>query len=55
MTKVTDPVCGMTIKIEKAVGQTEYEGATYYFCTEACKQQFLEQPERYVGKESAQN
>ncbi len=46
--KVTDPVCGMSFKIEKAVAMSEYGGKSYYFCTEACKRQFDEDPARYV-------
>lgn len=47
--RVTDPVCGMRIKPEKAVDTLVYEGRTYFFCTEACRHQFELEPERYVG------
>ena len=47
--KVTDPVCGMQFNEEKAVAKVEYQGKTYYFCTEACRKQFDEEPARYAS------
>lgn len=47
--KVTDPVCGMEFQVDKAVARSTYEGRTYYFCTEACRKQFEEQPPKYLG------
>ncbi len=46
--KVTDPVCGMTFEPDKAVAKVEYMGTTYYFCTEACRKQFEQDPGRYA-------
>lgn len=46
---VTDPVCGMQIKVEKAAATVEYQGKTYYFCTEACRRQFEQDPARYAS------
>lgn len=46
---VKDPVCGMEVDPESAAAQSEHEGATYYFCAEACKTQFDADPGRYVG------
>jgi len=46
--KVTDPVCGMTFDGKKAVATVEYQGRTYYFCAQACRKQFEEDPARYV-------
>ncbi len=46
--KVTDPVCGMRFEQKKAVTSVEYQGRTYYFCTEACRRQFEEDPDRYL-------
>ena len=34
MAMVTDPVCGMNIDSEEAAGTIEYEGKTYYFCSQ---------------------
>jgi len=47
--EVLDPVCGMTITRDEAVGNVEYRGETYYFCNESCLERFKESPESYVG------
>jgi YHS domain-containing protein len=44
----TDPVCEMEVTEEDAVGKSEYEGKTYYFCSEDCKEEFDENPEDYT-------
>lgn len=43
-----DPVCGMNVEPERAAGQSEYQGQTYYFCSPGCKRRFDEAPEQYV-------
>lgn len=45
---VTDPVCGMKIKPSEAVATEEYEGTTYYFCSQDCAQSFRESPDDYL-------
>jgi YHS domain-containing protein len=45
---VVDPVCGMKIKKSEAKATHEYNGKTYYFCMEGCKEKFVENPENYV-------
>ena len=50
--KVKDPVCGMEVdpRQARAAGLTlEVAGVTHFFCSEACKQQFLEDPARAAG------
>lgn len=49
MAQVKDVVCGMTIDTEKAAGQSQYEGRTFYFCSMECQRQFDARPERYAG------
>lgn len=44
-----DPVCGMTVDETTAQYKSEYEGETYYFCSEACKKTFDADPEAYTG------
>lgn len=46
--KVHDRVCGMEIDAEDAAATVEYEGTTYYFCSDACRQAFEKDPERYA-------
>ncbi len=43
-----DPVCGMKVKKSEAKATYEYDGKTYYFCMEACKDKFVKDPEKYV-------
>jgi Cu+-exporting ATPase len=45
---VTDPVCGMRIDPDDAVASAEYEGKTYYFCSQACHDAFVDDPASYV-------
>lgn len=47
--KAVDPVCGMQVKIQKTVLQSEYRGQMYYFCTVACRTAFDAHPEKYVN------
>lgn len=49
-----DVVCGMGV-IPEAQGtlKTEYEGKTYYFCSETCKKSFEASPGKYVHNEGA--
>jgi Cu+-exporting ATPase len=44
----TDPICGMDVEPENAAAKSEYEGKTYYFCCEDCKQEFDSHPQQYV-------
>jgi Cu+-exporting ATPase len=39
-----DPVCGMRIDTDDAVATAEYEGKTYYFCSQACHDAFVADP-----------
>lgn len=48
----TDPVCGMELNPQTAAGQSEHQGQTYYFCSESCKRQFDQNPERYAGQQA---
>ena len=45
---VRDPVCGMEIAEEDAVGWHEYDGQRYYFCALSCLENFRADPARYV-------
>ena len=46
-----DPVCGMDLTYETAQARSEYNGQTYYFCSLGCKEDFDQEPERYVTQE----
>ena len=42
--KVKDPVCGMEIRPEDAAATEEHEGRTFYFCSRACHDAFVNDP-----------
>lgn len=44
---VKDPVCGMVIRREDAVATEEHDGRTFYFCSDACHEKFVNDPHRY--------
>lgn len=41
-----DPICGMEVEEGKLC--SEYEGKKYCFCSEACKQEFEQNPKKYT-------
>ncbi|MFQ5722776.1 MAG: YHS domain-containing protein [Candidatus Aminicenantales bacterium] len=49
---VTCPVSGKVIKKSEAKATYEYNGKTYYFCSETCKEKFIKNPEKYIKKEA---
>ena len=46
--KVHDPVCGMGIEPQSAFAKRDHLGRTFYFCSQACADQFDKDPHRYV-------
>ncbi|RBP99613.1 copper-translocating P-type ATPase [Bifidobacterium xylocopae] len=49
-TMVTDPVCGMSIDPKTAASSSEYEGKTYYFCSQGCADTFNADPAKVLNK-----
>jgi YHS domain-containing protein len=47
----TDPVCGMQVNKVHAPAVLEYDGTTYYFCLEECRDRFGENPKRYLSRD----
>jgi P-type Cu+ transporter len=47
-----DPVCGMTVDPASA-RSVAHDGKTYYFCSEACKTQFVANPAKYLNPQPA--
>ncbi len=47
---MTDPVCGMTVDVKAAGGQSEYKGTTFSFCSASCKAKFDKNPVQYISK-----
>ncbi len=51
---VTDPVCGMTVDPDTSKGGSDqHAGVTFYFCSEACRDQFVADPGRFVQPKTA--
>ncbi|MBZ5498608.1 MAG: efflux RND transporter periplasmic adaptor subunit [Acidobacteriia bacterium] len=51
-----DPVCGMDIDLSKAIAagrKTDFQGKTYYFCSDDCEQKFNKNPKQYAEKAPA--
>ena len=48
-TKVKDPVCGMVIDEKTARSTGEFQGETYYFCSENCLETFNQNPAEYAA------
>jgi Cu+-exporting ATPase len=49
---VQDPVCGMNVDEKTATSKSEYEGKTYYFCNQSCKEVFEKNPRGFADKGS---
>lgn len=47
---VTDPVCGRDVDPDDAEFVSEYDGDTYYFCSEECQDEFDSDPARYAAR-----
>ena len=39
----------LQVKIRPDTPRLEYQGRTYWFCSEACREDFAKHPERYRG------
>jgi YHS domain-containing protein len=51
--KEHDVICHMDISIADAAGRSDYDGRTYYFCANSCKEQFDRDPEAALKAEDA--
>jgi P-type Cu+ transporter len=43
-----DPVCGMTVDKSAPAGTVEFDGQTYFFCSQHCVKKFRDDPQRYL-------
>ncbi len=46
--KVNGPVCGMEIDPKTAATKMDYQGMTYFFCSDACHSEFMAEPQKYA-------
>jgi putative ABC transport system ATP-binding protein len=44
-----DPVCGMSVDRDSAPAQAKWQGQTFYFCANGCRDEFLASPERFLA------
>jgi YHS domain-containing protein len=42
MSAATDPVCGTSVAIPQQELSEEYAGITYFFCSQACLERFIQ-------------
>jgi len=47
---IIDPVCGMTADPNVGKPRAEYDGKTFHFCCNGCRDKFLADPQKYLGK-----
>ena len=50
MATVLDVVCGLEIDPSRAGARMEYQGETYYFCTQDHRDNFIAEPHRYLPR-----
>ena len=43
-----DPVCAMQVDERTAAGSSTYQGQTYYFCSQGCKEKFEKEPGKFA-------
>ncbi len=46
---VTDPVCGAKGPAGTAAASAEHDGKMFYFCSEQCRDRFVQEPRRYLA------
>jgi len=45
-----DPVCGKRVDSQDPPRELQYEGQRIVFCSESCKQKFVDDPEQYANE-----
>jgi Cu+-exporting ATPase len=50
-----DPVCGMKVNSRTSNLVSEYNGKTYYFCSDRCMKAFNTNPSQYLERKQSQN
>ncbi len=48
-----DPLCGRLLTPVATTPKSEYQGKTYYFCCDLCKQLFDREPQKYALEKDA--
>jgi YHS domain-containing protein len=47
-----DPVCKMNVDEEKAAATYEYKGKKYHFCAVGCRDNFSQDPEKFIKEKT---
>ena len=50
---VIDPVCGMSVDMERTAASLEHDGRVYYFCSRGCSWEFQEDPASFARAQLA--
>ncbi len=53
MANAVDPVCGRELKRVDAAAAVDHHGTVYYFCSQACHDQFVADPSLFVESAAA--
>lgn len=48
-----DPVCNMDLESHHGEFMYDFEDTTYHFCSQACRDEFIRQPEKFAKKEES--
>ncbi len=46
--KAKDPVCGMTVDLHTTKHRVTYQGKSFHFCSNGCREKFTAHPEKYL-------
>jgi P-type Cu+ transporter len=52
---VQDPVCGMSVDPQTAKAHARHAGKEYYFCCSGCQSKFIQDPDKFLDRPSAQS
>lgn len=44
-----DPVCATQIDPQQAAANMDYQTKTYYFCSDKCHEEFMDDPQHCAG------
>lgn len=47
--QVHDEVCGMDFEEDRAAAKVDFQGTTYFFCSDHCRSTFEADPGKYAG------
>jgi YHS domain-containing protein len=47
-----DPVCNLNLEALHGKPMYDFEDVTYYFCSELCRDEFAQQPEKFAPKKT---